>query len=160
MSPENTHDCPDCDKPFSSAEALNHHRKAKHDAKPARSRSPLAKGWTLAIIVLLVLGVGLYVFLSNQKDYTAFAQCLSAKGVKFYGTFWCPHCMEQKRMFGQSKAYLPYIECSTPDGNSQTPICQQANITGYPTWDFPDGSRVPGTLTFEVLAQKTGCVLP
>jgi hypothetical protein len=63
-------------------------------------------------------------------------------------------------MFGSSKSYLPYIECSSPDGRSQKQICTDKKIEGYPTWEFADGSRINGEASFEDLAKKTGCQLP
>ena len=30
----------------------------------------------------------------------ALAQCLTAKGVKMYGAYWCSHCQNQKKAFG------------------------------------------------------------
>ena len=62
-------------------------------------------------------------------------------------------------MFGKSDKYLPYIECSTADGKGQLPICNEQNISGYPTWEFADGSRETGELSLAHLAQKTGCPL-
>ncbi|OGG89109.1 hypothetical protein A2592_03205 [Candidatus Kaiserbacteria bacterium RIFOXYD1_FULL_42_15] len=89
-----------------------------------------------------------------------FAQCLKDKGATFYGAYWCPHCQSQKALFGKSAKLLPYVECSTPDGQSQTQVCIDKKITGYPTWEFADGSREGGELSFAKLAEKTGCVAP
>ena len=63
-------------------------------------------------------------------------------------------------MFGTSQKFLPYVECSTADGSGQLPECINNKVTGYPTWDFADGSRVPGEISLENLATKTGCTLP
>jgi thiol-disulfide isomerase/thioredoxin len=107
---------------------------------------------------------------SKQYDLAAFGQCLKDKGAVFYGAFWCPHCQATKRIFGAAKSYLPYVECSTPDGQSQLPICVQKGIASYPTWVFADGSRIGGELSpndvapaglisLNDLAQKTNCQL-
>ena len=88
-----------------------------------------------------------------------FAQCLKNSGAEFYGAFWCPHCQEQKALFGSSKTYLPYIECSNPD-NTQAQICKDKKIESYPTWIFKDGSQVSGKMELQVLADKTQCILP
>ncbi len=90
-------------------------------------------------------------------DHLALAQCLKDKGAVFYGAFWCPHCKAQKAEFGDAVPALPYVECSNPDGNSQTAICQQKGVQSYPTWIFPDGSRLTGEQTLEALAAKVGC---
>lgn len=120
------------------------------------------------VIGVLVLGVvGLAVARSGSENEVAgpgkldqFATCLGEKGATFYGAFWCPHCNAQKKMFGTSKKLLPYVECSTPDGNSQTQICIDKKIDGYPTWEFADGSRLNGEIPLTQLAEKTECVLP
>lgn len=116
----------------------------------------------ILFLVLVVIIIGVLAFVTEKKPekLDAFAQCIDDSGAEFYGTFWCSHCQNQKEMFGQSKKYLPYIECSTPDGQGQLEICKEAGIEGYPTWVFADGSRLSGELSFEILAEKTNCKLP
>ncbi len=99
---------------------------------------------------------------SNQAagKYDDFAKCLKDKGAVFYGAFWCSHCQNQKKSFGTSVEFLPYVECSTPDGKGQLQVCIDKNIAGYPTWVFSDGSRQSGEVPFATLAAKTGCTLP
>jgi thiol-disulfide isomerase/thioredoxin len=119
------------------------------------------------ILVLLIVGAtliaGVY-FLSLKKNQPGkldiFAACLGQKGAMFYGAFWCPHCQDQKAMFGKSAKLIPYTECSTPDGNSQLAVCKDKKIEGYPTWEFADGSRKTGKVPLETLSEKTGCPLP
>lgn len=115
------------------------------------------------LITLVVLGgvIWLLTTPSGPGKYDQFATCLADKGAKFYGTWWCPHCKNQKAMFGSSVKYLPYIECAAPGETAgQLQICKDANIQGYPTWVFADGSRETGEVPLEKLAEKTGCVLP
>lgn len=121
----------------------------------------------IGVIALLIIGTIVTVLLRSNPSPSApgelddFAICLKDKGATFYGAFWCPHCQAQKKLFGTSKNLLPYVECSTPDGNAQTQICIDKNIKGYPTWEFADGSRpFSGEATLEQLAEQTGCVLP
>ncbi len=119
------------------------------------------KGKVLAIIAIALLLVGGAFFLSNKStkpgQYDAFAKCLSEKGVKMYGAFWCTHCKNQKKEFGTSFQYVNYIECSTPNGNGQLAVCKDANITGYPTWEFADGERLEGVVPLDKLAEKSQC---
>lgn len=116
---------------------------------------------TLASAVVIILASIFLVKNSNKPSkYDGFASCLGEKGAKFYGAFWCPHCRSQKDLFGKSAKNLPYIECSTPDGNSQLKVCTEATIESYPTWVFGDGSKENGELTLEKLAEKTSCKLP
>ena len=113
-------------------------------------------------VLIIVVGAAIFIVLENKKPgkYDQFAQCISDSGAKFYGAFWCPHCQNQKALFGRSVKKIPYIECSTPDGKSQLPICKEAGVTGYPLWVFADQSRIEGEVKLDVLAEKTSCVLP
>ena len=130
-------------------------------------------------IILAVLLLGFVVYMSartsgNRENavkgnngtqqvvgkYDVFVNCIKENGVVFYGAFWCPHCNNNKEMFGNSKNLLPYVECSTEDGQGQVQVCKDEGITGYPTWKFADGTKLPGEITLETLAQKTSCALP
>ena len=92
---------------------------------------------------------------SGPGKYDQFAQCLADKGAKFYGAFWCPHCQNQKRMFGSKSAkLLPYTECSTPDGKGTTQACIDAGVKSYPTWKFADGTELVGEIPLIQLAEK------
>ncbi len=118
---------------------------------------------TLYVIAGIIVIVGIFFFVRTKQSpgkYDQFAQCLKDKGAIFYGAFWCPHCQNQKAMFGTSVKYLPYVECSTPDGKGQTQICIDKKINGYPTWVYPDGSQESGEVKLTTLAEKTGCTLP
>lgn len=114
-------------------------------------------------IVIIVAVIAVLFALTYHKQpgrLDAFAQCLKDKGATFYGAFWCPHCQNQKTMFGKSSKLLPYVECSTPDGRSQLQVCQDKKIDSYPTWEFADGSRETGEVPLTRLSEKTGCPLP
>ncbi len=90
----------------------------------------------------------------------ALAQHLRDTGAIFYGAWWCPHCHDQKQLFGQAASQvMPYVECSTPEGQQQTAECQAADVGGYPTWEI-DGKRLSGTQTLEGLAQLSGYTGP
>lgn len=110
----------------------------------------------IGVAVVLTLG-GVVWYASQPGQYDEFATCIQQSGTTFFGAFWCPHCQEQKAMFGKSAAKLPYTECSTPDGQGQTQICIDNKIESYPTWQFKDGSRKTGVLSFADLSTFTGC---
>ena len=116
------------------------------------------------IILAIAAILAVYIYIQSIPPppgmYDAFAKCIAQTGTKFYGAFWCPHCAAQKQEFGDSEQYLPYVECSLPDESGQTQVCIDHNIQSYPTWVFPDGSRLTGTTPLSQLAQKTGCALP
>jgi uncharacterized membrane protein/glutaredoxin len=81
------------------------------------------------------------------------AEHLSQSDAKFYGASWCPHCAEQKELFGSSVKRVPYVECS-PGGPQapSAPICKEKNITNYPTWII-NGERYTGVQPLDTLAQ-------
>ena len=83
------------------------------------------------------------------------AKHLTATGVKFYGTYWCPHCTDQKQMFGKAVAQLPYIECDARSPVGRPAVCAAAKIRAYPTWDIA-GKRYEGVLSLEELARLSG----
>jgi len=115
----------------------------------------------VVLVVLIVAGVGATFFISAQPGkLDTFAVCLKDKGAVFYGAFWCPHCQATKRLFGRSAKLLPYVECSTPDGQGQLQVCKDKEVASYPTWEFADGTRMNGERTLQELSEKTGCVLP
>lgn len=126
--------------------------------------SPALKQLVLWGIAVLVIVGGLAWYNARQESepgkYDAFAQCLTDKGAVFYGAFWCPHCQNQKKMFGKSEKLLNYVECSTPNGRGTLPVCIDKKIESYPTWEFADGTRQTGEIPLQDLAQKTGCTLP
>ena len=114
----------------------------------------------IIIVVALVAVAGLFGFLWWLDQQPGQLDGFGASGAKFYGAFWCSHCQNQKAMFGSSKKYLPYIECSTLDSQGQLPVCTEKKISGYPTWIFADGSILNGEVSLENLASKTSCQLP
>ncbi len=119
---------------------------------------------TIWILVVIALALGIFIYIRNAPPpygmYDAFAKCISHTSTTFYGAFWCPHCHDQKNEFGDAAKYLPYVECSLPDASGETKICIDNNVTEYPTWQFPDGSRLIGMQTLQTLSEKTGCPLP
>lgn len=112
-------------------------------------------------MAILAIG-GWYFFGSNTMPgrYDELAKCLKDKGAIFYGAFGCSHCQNQKALFGKSAQFLPYVECSTPDGNNTREECTRAGVGKYPTWQFPDGSRESGEVSLRYLSEKTTCPLP
>ena len=86
----------------------------------------------------------------------ALAEQLTASGAVMYSAYWCPHCHEQKELFGrQATEKLEVIECA-PDGrNSQKALCDTKKIEGYPSWEIK-GVISSGVKPLEQLADKSG----
>lgn len=115
--------------------------------------------WVITIVAVAAIIGGVLWYSNKPGQYDTFASCIKDSGAKFFGAFWCPHCQEQKALFGKSAKLLPYIECSTPSGDSQTQICKDNDIASYPTWEFPGSGRVTGVLSFAELASSTSCTI-
>jgi len=86
-----------------------------------------------------------------------FAKCLSEKGMKFYGASWCSWCAKQKELFAEAAQYLPYVECVEKGSDELIAECQEAGISGFPTWKIPNGELVSGFKTLEELSELSGC---
>lgn len=109
-------------------------------------------------LVLAAAVWGVVYLLSRPQVASAlddFARCLAEKQITMYGADWCPHCQNEKRAFGRSFQFVPYVEC--PDDPKK---CLAEGITGYPTWLFPDGRRFEGEQGLEKLSQESSCPLP
>lgn len=136
-------------------------------ARRPRSPAPgLAGSWLAAIGAAALLTVGgLHLHYQGVFDpaagppdprLLALAEHLDATGARFYGASWCPHCQEQKKVFGAAADRLPYVECS-PEGprTPQAQACQDAGIESYPTWII-GGERHVGLLGPATLARLSG----
>ena len=95
------------------------------------------------------------------RDLVQFAQDLDTAGVTFYGADWCPACTEQKQLFEDGGQFLPFIDVTAGGGDRVIdPEFDTLNITAFPTWVFPDGTREVGVLTLETIAQRSGVAIP
>jgi hypothetical protein len=111
------------------------------------------------VIVLLAAAYLAGWYHKNHK-YDAFAQCLATKGAKMYGLYWCPHCIEQKEMFGEAFHNVPYVECAIKGSSELAPQCKIAGVKLFPSWQFGVDPPKEGVLSMEALSDKTGCSLP
>lgn len=115
--------------------------------------------WIYVSVFILII-VGLFAWYGfTPGQYDSFAQCLDSKGAKFYGAFWCPHCQDQKKLFGKSLKFVPYVECSTQDGKGQLEVCKEKGVQSYPTWIFENGNRQSGLISLADLSATTSCAL-
>ncbi|PIZ70879.1 hypothetical protein COY07_05980 [Candidatus Peregrinibacteria bacterium CG_4_10_14_0_2_um_filter_43_11] len=108
---------------------------------------------------ILMLGfTSIFLLAGCQREpsrYDAFADCLTEKGIKMYGTDSCPYCQKQKEMLDGAFDKIDYINCDI-----KLRQCRETNITGYPTWILANGERLIGKQPLETLADKTNCELP
>ena len=111
------------------------------------------------IVLLFVLAYAIGWYYRNHR-YDGFAKCLASKQAKMYGLYWCPHCAEQKAMFGKAFQYVPYVECAVKGVNGITPECKAAGVKLFPSWQFGTNPPKEGVFPLEELSDKTGCALP
>ncbi|MBM5798277.1 MAG: vitamin K epoxide reductase family protein [Cyanobacteria bacterium K_Offshore_0m_m2_072] len=116
-------------------------------------------GWAAAVnkpAALSTKGAPIPVTSISTPSTVALAEKLTASGAVMYSAYWCPHCHEQKQLFGkEATAKLKVIECA-PDGqNSQAALCQQKKIEGFPSWEI-NGQLDSGVKPLQKLANLVG----
>ena len=111
------------------------------------------------IVLALLVAYGAWWYYTNHR-YDGFAKCLAAKQTKMYGLYWCPHCAEQKAMFGKAFQYVPYVECAIKGSRELAPACSAAGVKLFPSWQFGSNPPKEGVYPLEELSDKTGCALP
>lgn len=78
----------------------------------------------------------------------------------FYGAAGCPHCWQQKMLFGDAAKSLPYIECSPQRPSAPQALnCESAGITRYPIWVFSK-QQYAGVLSLAELARLSRYMTP
>lgn len=88
------------------------------------------------------------------------AKHLTQIGAKMYGAFWCPHCHDQKQLFGkQAFALVDYVECDPEGKNPRPQMCVDAQIKGYPSWEI-NGQIYSGTQSLDKLASVSNYTGP
>ncbi len=124
---------------------------------PKSIRTPVSKA---LLVVLAVAGFCTTAGSAEPGKLDVFAKCLADKKATMYGSFLCPHCDDQKKLFGPAFKYVPYIECSVRGTRQMTFPCIAAQVRYTPTWIFDDGERRVGLQSLKSLSEKTGCQLP
>ena len=73
----------------------------------------------------------------STKTSIALAKYLKDNGVVKYSAYWCPNCLDQSELFGK-EAYkeLNVVECAKDGKNSQTQLCIDKKIEGFPSWEI------------------------
>jgi len=99
----------------------------------------------------------------SSANLDSFAQCLTEKGVKMYGSYTCSACAANKKSFGDAWKYVTYIECNPRGPNPQVELCLTRNIEKTPTWILEENNiekkRLVGFQVLEDLASFSGCPL-
>ncbi len=95
------------------------------------------------------------VMVADSKAIQSLTAHLKKVGAKMYGAYWCPHCKEQKDLFGESVRNVNYIECDPKGENAKPDQCRAAKITAYPSWEIK-GKMLVGVQSLEELATASG----
>ena len=92
----------------------------------------------------------------STKESIELAKYLNDKCVVKYSAYWCPNCLNQSELFGkQAYKELNVVECARDGINSQTQLCIDKKIKGFPTWEI-NGKLILGVLSLNELSKLTG----
>ncbi|MCP9809831.1 vitamin K epoxide reductase family protein [Cyanobium sp. HWJ4-Hawea] len=119
----------------------------------------LGLGWAASAdrpAVVTGKGIAPAVTTVSTPQAVALAEHLSATGAVMYSAYWCPHCHEQKELFGrEATAKLKVIECAADGQNSQKALCEAKKIDGFPSWEI-NGKLDSGVKPLAKLADLSG----
>ncbi|MBH8576392.1 vitamin K epoxide reductase family protein [Nostocaceae cyanobacterium CENA369] len=79
-------------------------------------------------------------------------------GAKEYVAYWCPHCHEQKLLFGKEAYQIiesVKVECAGDSPKGKPDLCKAANIQSFPTWII-NGQSYSGVQNLAELAKISG----
>ena len=89
----------------------------------------------------------------SSPEKIKLAEHLTKEGAVMYNAYWCPHCHDQKEMFGKEAAEkLNLVECAKDGFNNKQELCEAKGITGFPTWEI-NGSIDSGVKSLKELAE-------
>tara|TARA_Y100001968_G_C19441488_1_gene762813 strand:+ start:105 stop:1034 length:930 start_codon:yes stop_codon:yes gene_type:complete len=92
---------------------------------------------------------------SSQKQINL-ARHLTKQGAVMYNAYWCPHCHDQKELFGKEAVLeLKLIECAKDGKNNQKELCDTKGISGFPSWEL-NGTIESGIKSLKELAEISG----
>jgi uncharacterized membrane protein len=86
---------------------------------------------------------------------TGLAMYMGQHGAVMYGSYKCPHCNQQKKLFGDAFKYIKYVECNPTGENANPSLCLAKGIVNYPTWEI-DGRFYEGAMPLEELSNISG----
>jgi hypothetical protein len=135
-------------------------RKRQQERDGSANEGKVKKFLTYGVVLILLAGAFIAGRHYRNHKYDAFAKCLATKQAKMYGLYWCPHCIDQKEMFGAAFHYVPYQECAIKGSSEIVPACKIAGVKLFPSWQFGMEPPREGVLSLEALSDKTGCRLP
>ena len=89
----------------------------------------------------------------SSPEKIKLAEHLTKEGAVMYNAYWCPHCHDQKEMFGkEASEKLNLVECASDGFNNKRDLCEAKGITGFPSWEI-NGSIDSGVKSLKELAE-------
>lgn len=116
------------------------------------------------LVIFSVVFMGSYSIQSSSADsdlgpsdpfQTGLAEHLGSQDAKMYGSFKCPHCNQQKELFGEAFSNIRYVECHPRGENANPSLCLAKGIRRYPTWEI-NGRFYEGMMPLKQLAEISG----
>ncbi|WP_310484531.1 vitamin K epoxide reductase family protein [Chamaesiphon sp. VAR_48_metabat_403] len=103
-------------------------------------------------------GIGWEIKSTSGAAEVELATHLTQQGAKMYSAYWCPHCYEQKQLFGKEAwDRVTNIECAADaKKNPQPELCAKAGVKGFPTWEVNGKLLDGGIKKLAKLAELTG----
>jgi len=127
--------------------------------------SPKTSFGKLAIVAIVFASIVIYGansihssqdFIGDSNSYQiALAKHLGNVGARMYGSYKCPHCVDQKRDFGSAFNFIEYVECHNRGANANPSLCFAKGINAYPTWEI-NGKYYQGQYKLSKLAELSG----
>ena len=91
----------------------------------------------------------------SSMEKINFAKYLNENNIVMYSAYWCPHCNDQKQLFGKKAVEeLLIVECAKDGKNNQYKLCQEKGIEGFPSWEI-NNQIYSGTMSLNELAKMT-----
>ncbi|MEI6426815.1 MAG: vitamin K epoxide reductase family protein [Pseudanabaena sp. ELA607] len=119
-----------------------------------------------AIVALIVItgAVGVYgvqqrLIIQGSSFAGRLATHLKETDARMYGAYWCPHCQDQKKKFGDAAKLVPYVECDPKGPDPKPELCRSKGVTGFPTWEI-GGKMYPGDRSLPELADLSNYLGP
>ena len=101
----------------------------------------------------IIQGMPPAVIALSSPEKIKLAEHLTNEGAVMYNAYWCPHCHDQKEMFGkEATKKLNLVECAKDGFNNKRELCEAKGITGFPSWEI-NGSIESGVKSLEELAK-------
>tara|TARA_B100000214_G_scaffold365652_1_gene333654 strand:+ start:253 stop:663 length:411 start_codon:yes stop_codon:yes gene_type:complete len=89
----------------------------------------------------------------SSPEKIKLAEHLTKEGAVMYNAYWCPHCHDQKEMFGKVAAEkLNLVECAKDGLDNRRDLCEAKGITGFPSWEI-NGKIDSGVKSLKELAE-------